>query len=779
MTKVTVIIPVYNVEKYIEQGLNSLINQTLEDIEIICIDDASSDGSLQILREFEAADSRVKIIAYDTNKTASQARKDGVMLADSEYIMFMDGDDYYELNACEELYDEIKKQNVDMLQFGTNIINVGAAPETRIKNVEGLLAPYVGKLIGDEVFEGCFIDKKYRFSLWNKIYKTTLCKQAFSYIQDGSYPKAQDLYAFFILAYFAKSYVGIENKGYYNYLFGAGITGNSSIDLAQMKRYCTSSAVAKGIEQFVEAVGAVDKYGEVAKDIRADLLNDCIANWFNYLPSSYSAKGFDELLKSWTNTEVIAKICAKYYRKKQQIAQMVRGSEAIKVKTRKEVKTIGIFYYRFSLGGVQRVLTLLIPMYIKMGYEVVLFIEEESDDDYQLPKGAKKVILPPLLGVSFKSYEERAQALERELLDNNIDVLLYHAGSSPKILFEMLVTKLTGVPVVVTIHETVFQAMLGMNPELATRPASLRIADEVVVLSKMDEQYWRLLDINAKYIPNPLPSFEVTRDATTIEKNCIVWVGRLDFRTKKCMDLISVMAKVAQQIPDAKLLVVGNEVSNNAVESMEAEIEKLGMQDNVILCGGTNDINQYYDKAEVCLLTSASETFPMVIAESKEQGIPLVMYEIPQLEMVQKELGMICVPQGDTKEMADAVVSLLKDDEYRKRMGKEAKESLDEFKEYDLTGEWKQLLDEICINSNDNIDGINLDEKSLKVMLESMLLHYGMGSTNKQKELKTLKKELSKALKAKETITFKLGVIILAVPRKILRLFKKVKKKMF
>ena len=249
MCKVSIIIPVYNVEEYIEECLISALNQTLKDIEIICVDDASTDASLEILQSYAEKDSRIKLISYKENKSASQARKDGVLLANGEYIMFMDGDDFLQSDACEKLYDFIKTKNVDMVQFGTNIINMNHMNEQRIQNLETFLQPHLELLRDKKVFEGCFFEKKYRFTIWNKIYEAGYCKKAFTHVKDGNFPKAQDLYAFFVLCFFAKSYCGIEDK-YYNYRFGAGITGNSSVSLKQLERYCTSVYVADAISQF-------------------------------------------------------------------------------------------------------------------------------------------------------------------------------------------------------------------------------------------------------------------------------------------------------------------------------------------------------------------------------------------------------------------------------------------------------------------------------------------------------------------------------------------------
>ncbi len=115
--KISIIIPVYNVEKYLAECLDSCINQTLEDIEIICVDDCSTDNSYKILEEYSKKDPQIKIFRQKENKKQGAARNKGLEIATGEYIWFVDSDDYIDVHACQILYDAIKEFDVDMLCF--------------------------------------------------------------------------------------------------------------------------------------------------------------------------------------------------------------------------------------------------------------------------------------------------------------------------------------------------------------------------------------------------------------------------------------------------------------------------------------------------------------------------------------------------------------------------------------------------------------------------------------------------------------------------------------
>ena len=113
MIKVSVIVPVYNKEPFLEEALNSIINQTLREIEIICVDDGSTDSSLAILQQYAKTDARIQILKQN-NSGPGPARNLGMKHASGEYLVFMDSDDVFEPNMLEILYDLAKKDNLDI-----------------------------------------------------------------------------------------------------------------------------------------------------------------------------------------------------------------------------------------------------------------------------------------------------------------------------------------------------------------------------------------------------------------------------------------------------------------------------------------------------------------------------------------------------------------------------------------------------------------------------------------------------------------------------------------
>lgn len=116
MIKVSVIIPVYNVENYLRQCLDSVVNQTLREIEIICVNDSSTDGSLAILEEYAKKDSRVQVITQP-NAGAGAARNRGMDLAKGEYLSFLDSDDFFEPAMLEKAYNLAEQNRADFVVY--------------------------------------------------------------------------------------------------------------------------------------------------------------------------------------------------------------------------------------------------------------------------------------------------------------------------------------------------------------------------------------------------------------------------------------------------------------------------------------------------------------------------------------------------------------------------------------------------------------------------------------------------------------------------------------
>ncbi|MBR5503671.1 MAG: glycosyltransferase family 2 protein [Methanobrevibacter sp.] len=148
MVEISVIIPVYNVEKYLRECLDSAVNQTFKDMEIICINDGSTDNSLNILEEYQSLDDRIIIFNQD-NQGPGAARNLGIKKSKGKYVYFLDSDDYLELNALEDLYAICEEKSLDFVLF--KLLNfkddTGKTFQTKYYNMA-----FLKDKVGDNVF---------------------------------------------------------------------------------------------------------------------------------------------------------------------------------------------------------------------------------------------------------------------------------------------------------------------------------------------------------------------------------------------------------------------------------------------------------------------------------------------------------------------------------------------------------------------------------------------------------------------------------------------------
>ena len=178
MPKISIIIPVYNVAQYLPKCLDSILAQTLSDIEIICINDGSTDNSSDILKNYATKDRRIKII-NQSNQGISAARNSGLSVVQSEYVMFVDSDDYIAPDMAEKLYRTMETDKSDVVICSAECVNLlpkDASPD--VIEWQSWLQPWLDEYVKPtgiydvpKTIKGEFISV-----VWNKLYRASTIK---------------------------------------------------------------------------------------------------------------------------------------------------------------------------------------------------------------------------------------------------------------------------------------------------------------------------------------------------------------------------------------------------------------------------------------------------------------------------------------------------------------------------------------------------------------------------------------------------------------------------
>lgn len=236
-TKVSVILPIYNQEKYLPKALESLQKQTLKETEFICVNDGSKDKSLDILRDYAAKDSRVKIIDQK-NQGIGATRNNGLKAASGEYVAFLDPDDWFKPDALEALYNKSKQQNCDMVVFNFNKVDENGNLLGQ-HNLKTRLQRFYD-LKENENFNWRDVKPRVLGGLhpasWNKFYKRELIKEHGLHFAKCSL--AEDNVFVFGATLNARN-IGYSDKCYYNYL----IHENSAVRTRSDKNFCIFKSI--------------------------------------------------------------------------------------------------------------------------------------------------------------------------------------------------------------------------------------------------------------------------------------------------------------------------------------------------------------------------------------------------------------------------------------------------------------------------------------------------------------------------------------------------------
>lgn len=178
---ISIVVPVYNAESYLRQCLDSLVNQTYSDIEIICVNDGSTDGSLEILKQYAEKDSRITVVSRE-NRGVSESRNEGIHYAKGDWLMFVDSDDRIDTDCCKIVLS--RSTDTDLVMFSyVREFRSSPAPkhlfDQQPKQFEGndvdmLLERFIA-LKGDELRNPTKLDSL--STVWGKLYKTSIIKQ--------------------------------------------------------------------------------------------------------------------------------------------------------------------------------------------------------------------------------------------------------------------------------------------------------------------------------------------------------------------------------------------------------------------------------------------------------------------------------------------------------------------------------------------------------------------------------------------------------------------------
>lgn len=293
--KVSIIMSLHDVEKYIRQAVESVLNQTLQDIELICINDGSTDYTLSIAEEYSKKDKRVKIISYEESKGQAYARNRGIEVAKGEYIGFVDGDDWVESTMFEKLYKEAENNKTDITFCAAALYDDQTGKF--IWNNDYYNLYLIPKEFDKRVFSheetGSLLTGSINVALWNKIYRTKFLNE--NKIRFPEYFIYEDMPFFYETWFKSKNISFIRDCGYYYRINRPGSTmskmGNKVLDRVEM--------VALSYEMFKE----LPYFGEIKTQVISWIIDD-LFHRYTIVESRYRKEFFFLMKKLFKNLDL-------------------------------------------------------------------------------------------------------------------------------------------------------------------------------------------------------------------------------------------------------------------------------------------------------------------------------------------------------------------------------------------------------------------------------------------------------------------------------------------
>lgn len=666
--KVSMVVYNCNSACWLEHSLKSVIGQTLEELEIVVVDDASCDASLSILQRLAAKDRRIRILTFRERQGRHRARRAGVSGAVGEFVMFLDSVNHYRADACEIAYAHAS-EGYDIVIFGVNLLAMRGYPEKDVALVAassgcGNARVYKGEDLTDALFANNAICQ----GASCMIFKGDFARAAFADMEDFPSNPADEIYEMAALGSRAHSMLRIDDKLSFLRLDSGYPNGGTR----PLKKALLAIQIVPPLRRLIEEVGIARYYDSIMDPIYNSAMSFVMEE---ALPKEFTSC-FNELAESLDIVDIISKLSKSKKYGIKELADKFQYYYARELDTH-SIKTIGLLWDRMDIGGTQNVIKELIKALVCSNYSLVLFLEKPCRSDNAMLDHIKVVYY------CSDSIESELSSLNTAIKQNHVDIMLCHKASHPNFIYTIIMLKFMNINVIGYLHESFYNQIL--YPERSYSPddhaSVLRVADKIITLSRYDELYHRIQGVDAEYIPNPVKQYPYdsmypSRFAKV--KNKIVVCGRLEDRLKDVNECLYILKEVTDSVPDAQMVFIGDFHSQEALRRFKDLAMKLGVVKNMRITGWQKEPERLIAQGAVLLSTSLSESFCMVVCEAQALGLPVVMYDLP-IAAAEDNPAIIRVPHGDIRAAAREILALLGNEVQWRKLSSIARDKMRQF----------------------------------------------------------------------------------------------------
>ena len=692
--RVSIIVPLFDDERTIDAALQSARRQSLEDIEIICVDDASTDASAAAVERHRAQDPRVRLISHTRNLSAFQARRTGVLAAGADRVMFLDGDDELAPDAVQKALVVADATGADLVGFGVTVIEkdgrTGGSYERRLQ-------PVHRRLDGTEVLRGLFpVGKPAQGQLWRMMFRTSILRDALALLPDDVvFPRVNDLPLMFLAAAMASSYESTGDR-LYRYHFGRGGSGHDVDSIEQARFYTSAIDPITAIAPAVEKLAAEHSDPRLLRDSYESVRLSIVGYVCSQLIDRSDGSVLDAALAhlhTVASAHDIVHAAARFYPR---ILSTLKFHTPPQPGPHRSVQNVLLVTSTLRIGGVSAVIASQAHYLQVAGYRVTVVARSAGSDRAAVPGGVDFIEL------TGRTLVDRLQTWAKTIREHEIDVVIDHqvlyTDSWPEFA---LMARAEGAVTVGWMHNFVGRPIYEGSDRLSLIERCATTLDQLVVLSPLDVAYFKLRGVqNVSWMPNPPSPLLMASAAHEVQKQPptgrmeLLWWGRLEQHTKQVYELIEVGAQLHSLGADFRLRVIGPDWDDVTAAKFNARSRRRGVGEQVVALGPLRGeaLRAAIDSAHVFVSTSIIEGYQLTIAEAQARGLPVAMYELPWLTLVQDNQGILSTPQGDARGLARRVIELLQDREAYARLSRVSQDAAERAVSYDFGSLYESVV---------------------------------------------------------------------------------------
>lgn len=645
---ISVIIINYNNGVYLEKCIESVINQTLKEIEIIVIDDCSTDNSLEIIGKYKKIDKRINLVVNKVNSLSMLSRKNGVDIAKGRYIIFLDSDDYLELNACEIAYSEISK-GYDIVKFGMNIVNSYNHTQSEIVNCDLFCNKGdSGEYLYDEILTSIFDSRKVGWLLCGNIFLREICVIAFSELPKEKLTGPDDALAVIAIARHSRTMYKISDK-LYNYNFGPGLTVND--DPRKILTYApamarASVALYNYAVQYSLNINAERLYIDSSTNLINRLINiSCITD------ISSEFKQIVDILGIQTVLHILIHRYAPH--KFDEIESLIKQW----IPSHRDIRHIGVVLPTSSHNTMYFIKTFISELLI-CGYKVTCFSEVYMKDELNILPGLEIVYIYPSWS-GFSTLPERVLGLRKLVLEYDIDIVFHGGIDLPCIFWDIMMLHYHDIPIIIINN---FKSLIPFGRKKTdTRnweKHSLHCADAVICSSFIDELFLRITGANSIYLSPIVNQYNFYNSKHTT--NNIAFIIRDETELSEIIECLKIMKEVTNKNPYISLVMIYTTTVNKYEMEIRKNIYDYGLVNHVSLKTAGFNYSDIIKSCDLLISLSHNDISYFDLIEAQANGIPCLVYDIP-IDFLNNSPGIIRVKYKNYFGISKQIISILTD----------------------------------------------------------------------------------------------------------------------